>query len=138
MKATGLFLVFGLMATVALGRGDTPTLADLEAAKASLPMAPQAILDLKDSAEVKNKTIKLEAENYEVKLSVKDRAKLQKKGLIKLRIIAEVTITDNLENNPKKKVKKELSGSVELYVIDSGTGKLVNHKKEKLAKLCPS
>ena len=117
--------------------GGTPTLEELQAVKALLPLTPEEILDLKLTAEEKNDSIKFDVESSSATLTKKQKEKLQKKGLVMLRIVAEASVTDNKETNPKKKGKAHRSGSAEIYIIDAA-GKLVSKKKEGMAKLCPS
>jgi len=129
--------ILSMAVSVHAQRAAAPTLDELQAVKDLLPLTPEEVVDLKLTAEDKDDTVKLSLFNYPASLTKKEKEKLQKKGLVVLRIVGEVEIKDNKETNPKKQVKAHRSGSVEIFVIDPGQGKVVAKKKEGLAKLCP-
>jgi hypothetical protein len=136
--AVAMILLAAVLANGQNQGGGTPTLEDLQAVKALLPMTPEEILGLTLKAEDKDDSIEMEINDSPAVLTKKEKEKLQKKGLVVLRIVADVSVTDNKETNPKKKVKAYRSGSAEIYVIDAEKGKVVSKKKEGMAKLCPS
>jgi len=133
-----LILLLCSVVVFAASRGIAkPTLEQLKAIE-GLPLPAEEIVELKTETEYKKYSIKLGVHNYSTSLSKKAKCKLQKKGKVQIRIIGEVNITDNKEDNPKKKTKASYKGSVNFCVIDAESNKIVARKKEKLSKLCPS
>lgn len=97
-------------------------------------LTPKVISEWQDTATIKDVQYKLEVNSYKPTLNSKDKAKLEKKKQVLIRIAGEVVMTE-----PGKKPARCYKGDADIYIISTEeTPKLVGKKSVKLSKLCPS
>ena len=92
------------------------------------------ILDWNIEFSEKNFSISFDVNTYTLSLKEKSKEILKNKNKVRFRIAGEVLLSKN-----KKRAKRYYFGFAHIYIYSTGKHpELVNKKRIKLAKLCPS